>query len=102
MSLDKCVEKIFVIKCRGRNFKGKEALRDPIEARITIYQRRGDKENISSLVDCPYNAGGHGQQCKSSHKHVDKITHGIICPYSFDIPYALEGRYNCGRKNPMV
>ena len=85
MALDKCIEQIFPIKCCGRDNKGEYFLEKSVDVTLTICQRLGNEEIISSIVNCPYNAGGHGQRCivSDSNKKVD-------CPYSFDIPYALE------------
>lgn len=90
MSESKHIEQIFPIKCRGRDASGNEVLDDPIEVKVSIHQRFGNGEDISSDVECPYNTGGHGQRCKASHPDADKISSGIYCPYSFDIPHAFE------------
>jgi hypothetical protein len=87
--MEKGIEQKFPIKCVGRNFQGREALKDPIDVEVTI-SKIPDSDTIESLVKCPYNTGGHGQRCKASHPDVDKVGEGVGCPYSFDIPYALE------------
>jgi hypothetical protein len=90
MNVEDYVEQNFPIKCGGRNKKGSEVLTEPIEVSIKVY-KSPNSNDLSSIIDCPYNTGGHGQRCKASHpKGVDKIGEGVICPYSFDIPYALE------------
>ena len=87
--IDKYVKQTYPIKCKGRNEIGDEVLNNSTKVEIEIHKRPGSN-TISSYVNCPYNTGGHGQRCKASHPHVDKVGEGVICPYSFDIPYALE------------
>lgn len=90
MSVDKYVEQNFPVECKGRDDEGNEVLDKPVAVNVKVYKSPGSSR-ISSLVECPYNTGGHGQRCKASHPPgVDKVGQGVICPYSFDIPYALE------------
>ena len=89
MAENKYIEQIFNISCRGRNPIGGEVLERPVNVIIKIYQSPGS-DTISSDINCKYNTGGHRQRCKASHPNQDKIGRGVICPYSFDIPYALE------------
>lgn len=89
MSDEGYVEQIFPIKCKGRDICMDEILDEPVDVKLKIYKSPGSN-SISSIVDCPHNTGGHGQRCKASHPNKDKVGNGIICPYSFDIPYALE------------
>ena len=81
----------FEIPCKGIDSLGKEFLEEPVIATVTVFQSA--ETMISSLVDCPYNTGGHGDRCKASHPEIDKIgKEGIGCPYSFDIPHAFDRR----------
>ena len=90
MAIDKYVAQIFPIKCKGRNEVGDEVLGTPTDVQVEIYKGLGSNR-ISSKVKCPYNIGGHGQRCRASHPEgVDKVGEGVNCPYSFDIPDALE------------
>ena len=82
-------KQIFPIKCKGRDYQGKEVLDEAVDVKVDIAQRPGTNM-ISSLIECQYNTGAHGQRCKASHPEVDKVGEGVGCPYSFDIPYALE------------
>lgn len=91
MELTQYIEQTFSIQCKGRDKLGKEILGEPVDVKIKISNYRGSNI-ISSIVSCLYNTGGHGQRCKASHPNADKVSEGIICPYSFDIPYALEKR----------
>ena len=91
MELSQYVEQTFPIQCKGRNSGGSEVLEKPVEVKVKIHKSPGSND-ISSIVECPYNTGGHGQRCDASHPKVDKINEGVGCPYSFDIPYALEKR----------
>lgn len=92
MAKNAYLEKVFPIKCRGRNALGEEVLPKPVSAKVKVYQSPGDEKNISLSVDCVHNTGGHGQRCKASHPGKDKVGEGVGCPYSADIPYALEKR----------
>jgi len=83
------VEQDFPIECKGRDGKGKEVLPKPVNVTVHIYKSPGSS-SITTQVNCPYNTGSHGQRCKASHPDKDKVGDGVICPYSFDIPYALE------------
>ncbi len=92
MPIDKYVQQVFPIECMGRDINGNEVLAEPVEVKVRIYKFLGNN-TISSEVECPYNTGGHRQRCKASHPKIDKILlvgEGVGCPYSFDIPYALE------------
>jgi hypothetical protein len=75
----------YPIKCKGRNEIGEEVLSTPIKVNVKI-SKESDSNMISSIVKCRYNDGGHGQRCTASGK--EKVN----CPYSFDIPYALENK----------
>ena len=66
MTIEEYIKQNYEIKCE----KGE------IEIKVKIYRKPGSSI-ISSLVECPYNYGGHGQKCKK----------GKICGYSIDIPY---------------
>ncbi|MBI3274251.1 MAG: hypothetical protein HYZ69_03850 [Candidatus Colwellbacteria bacterium] len=90
MLKDRYIEQIFPIECKGRDAGGKEVLKDPVPVTVTVYQSPDDIKNISLSVTCKYNAGGHGQRCKASHKGVDKKGEGVSCPYGADIPYAFD------------
>ena len=89
MAIDEYVTQTYSIVCKGRNDVGDEDLDYPINAEVEIHKRPGSNI-ISSNVECPYNIGGHGQRCKASHPDIYKVGEGVGCPYSFDIPYALE------------
>ena len=89
MTIDKYITQTFPIECKGRNELGDEVLDTPVNVKINIHKRPGSN-TISSDVECPYNAGGHGQRCKASHPETYKVGEGVRCPYSFDIPYAFE------------
>lgn len=89
MALDSYVQQSYPIACKGRNKKGGEVLMVPVEVDVKIHKSPGS-DVIISHVDCPYNVGGHGQRCRASHPEVDTVEEEVRCPYSFDIPYALE------------
>jgi len=89
MAIDEYIKQTYPIECKGRNEIGDEVLTTPVSVNVEIHKSPGSN-TISSNVDCPYNTGGHGQRCKASHPDVDKVGEGAGCPYSFDIPYALE------------
>ena len=89
MTPQKYISRIFPIECRGRNEKKEEVLETSIEAKVKISKSPGSNI-LSSIVECQYNTGGHGQRCKASHPEVDKVGEGILCPYAFDIPYAFD------------
>jgi len=85
------VQATFPIECKGRDSRGREVLDKPVSANVKISKSPGSNE-LTSLVECCYNTGGHGQRCKASHPDVDKVGEGIGCPYSFDVPYAFDKR----------
>lgn len=89
MRVEEFVEQKFPIECKGRDNLGNDVLEKPVEVTVHIHKSPGSN-TISSEVKCRYNTGSHGQRCKASHPEVDKVGEGIGCPYSFDIPYALE------------
>ena len=90
MAEDKYIEAIFPIKCYGRQAGGEKVLKEPVLAKVSIYQSPGDEEHISTLVKCPYNYGSHGGNCKASHPDEDRKIVKVMCPYSFDIPYCFD------------
>ena len=83
------VEQTFPVQCHGRNSIGDKVLETPVSIDVVIHKSPGSN-TISSVVKCTYNTGGHGQRCKASHPEEDKQGNGVLCPYSFDIPYAFE------------
>lgn len=91
VSVDDCVTQIYPVRCKGRDANGNEALTEAVGACVQI-TKSAESNMLSSTVNCRYNTGGHGQRCKASHPEVDKVGEGVGCPYSFDIPYALEKR----------
>jgi len=93
MGIDHFVKQTYPIECKGRNEIGDEALDAPVKVLVEVYKSQASN-TISSIVRCLYNTGGHGQRCKASHPDVDKIGEGVGCPYSFDLPYALEKKLN--------
>lgn len=92
MAEDAYLEIVFPVQCRGRDASGKEVLVEAVAVKVKASQHHGDEKNISLDVECPHNTGGHGQRCFASHPHTDKIRKGVGCPYSIDIPYALDSR----------
>jgi hypothetical protein len=82
MTINKYVEQKFPIECKGRDSKGNRVLEKPTKADVFIHKRSGSNI-ISSIVECPYISGGHGEKCRASNDNA-------YCPYAFDIPYALE------------
>lgn len=90
MAKNRLVERVFSIQCLGRNTNGNTVFKQPIAVKVLVQQGCGDEKNISLSVECPYNTGGHGQRCKASHPHTDKVGNGVFCPYSVDIPYATD------------
>jgi hypothetical protein len=91
MELTQFVEQNFPIQCKGRDPNGKEVLGRAADAVVNMHQSPGSNV-ISSSVTCPYNTGSHGERCKASRPKFDQVGKGIVCPYSLDIPYALEKR----------
>jgi len=89
---DRSIIKVFPIRCLGRDASGNEVLSESVVVRVEVSQAKGDEKNISLSVQCPHNTGGHGQRCKASHPNTDKVGKGVGCPYSVDIPYALDIR----------
>ena len=81
----------FTVICKGRDKYRKEVLEEGVEVTVTMFQGYGSNIISSSVNDCPYNTGAHGQRCKASHPEQDKVGEGVGCPYSFDAPYAFEG-----------
>ena len=69
----------FIIHCKGRSItKGHEPLEKSVRVVLSIHQ---------------YNTGSHGHRCKASYPPgVEKQGDGIICPYSLDLPYAMDNR----------
>lgn len=89
MAIQNYVEQIFPVECMGRDSNGNEVLAIPERVKVLI-AKSPCSNTISSTVECPYNTGAHGQRCRASHPGQDKVLNGVICPYSFDIPYCLE------------
>ena len=92
MAKDTYLEMAFPIQCHGRDASRKEVLLEPVAVKVRVSQHHGDEKNISLDVECPHNTGGHGQRCKASHPNTDKVGEGVGCPYSVDIPYAIDAR----------
>lgn len=86
MVIDKYVEQNFAIRCNGRDVNGNEVLTKSVEVELRIYQSQGSS-TISCSNNCPYNLGEHWQNCKALNK---EELRGGICPYSFDIPHAID------------
>src|SRR3989344_7912872 len=98
MELNQYIEQTFPIQCKGRDSLGSEVFQEPVDVKVKIHKSPGSNM-ISSNVECPYNTGGHGQRCKASHPEIDKVGEGVGCPYSFDVPYALERKQQLARNS---
>lgn len=86
MSKEAYISQEFPVQCFGRDSSGKKVLDKPVNVTVRIHQSPGDETNISMMpMDCPHNAGGHGQRCEAASKGTP-----AFCVYSADIPYALE------------
>jgi hypothetical protein len=84
------IEQTFPILCKGRSGGGRETLRDPVSVQVRIYQREGEN-NISSEVKCVHNVGAHDERCGAIKSRGLEVFGPLpICPYSFDLPHALE------------
>jgi hypothetical protein len=83
------IEQVFEIKCQGRNEAGTEVLRRPAHVKVRIYQHPSSDMISSDVSNCKFNCGPHGENCKAYNPE-SQIPSRVICPYSFDIPYALE------------
>lgn len=81
----------FPIECKGRDSRGKEVLDEAVKVEVRVSSLPPGLISLD-VMDCPHNTGGHGQRCKASHPETDKVGKGVICPYSVDIPYALDHR----------
>ncbi len=80
----------FRVQCKGRDADRNEVLERAISVLLAI-RRLGDGKTISiSVNECPYNTGSHGHRCKASHPGQDKVGRGVSCPYSLDLPYAMD------------
>lgn len=77
------------IQCRGRGFKGEPVLPTPLPITVNVY-KYSDRFISVSPEKCPHNTGSHGQRCMAGHPGKEKVGEGILCPYSFDYPYATE------------
>ncbi len=77
-------QQAYPVECKGRDPQGNDALSKPVPVTITIQQHEGSNM-ISSMVACTHNTGSHGERCKAA-----KGNGKSVCPYSFDLPHALE------------
>lgn len=92
MAKNAYLEKFFPIQCYGRNRLGETVLSEPVAVKVLVSQSCGDEKNILLGVKCQHNTGGHGERCKASHPHTDKVGKGVRCPYSVDIPHVFDIR----------
>lgn len=90
------LEQTFPVECNGRDRKGGGVLTTPVQVRVTVSRSSGTNV-LESQVECPYNAGGHGQRCKASHPEQDKVGEGIACAYAFTIPHVIDENYYGGK-----
>lgn len=82
-------QRMVKMKCLGRGYDDEPVLREAVEVLILVNRSPGC-ESVSVLPQlCRYNTGGHGQRCKATHPYEDKAGKDILCPFSFDYPYAL-------------
>ena len=89
MAINEYVTQTYPVPCAGRNVFGDKVLNELINVEVEIRQKIGSNM-ISSIIECKYNTGAHGQRCKACQPDINIIGAGVMCPYSFDIPYALE------------
>ena len=78
--------KTVCVKCHGRGDRGQDVLPEPIDVTVQLSMPSASGPISVAPTDCPYNTGGHGQRCKASHPHQDKVGQGIACTFSFDFP----------------
>lgn len=88
-NLDTEVEQVFTVQCKGRDREQKEVFVDkPFTAEVRAHQRP-DSSMICLDVACLYICGAHGGECSASKKKND-LGH---CPYSIDLPWAIDNQY---------
>jgi hypothetical protein len=88
-TIDCYMSVVFPIKCRGRDYDGKEVLKKPTDVKVKISKSPAGPY-ISLDVECSYNTGGHGQRCGVPDQDREKIGEGVFCVYSLDLPHAMD------------
>ena len=83
-------QRMVKLECLGRGHDGETVLSEPIDVLILVNRSPGSETVCVSPHLCRYNTGGHGQRCKAAHPFEDKVGEDIMCPFSFDYPYAME------------
>jgi len=86
MVIDNYVEKLYSVRCKGRDDRGETLLSNGISVEVKIMQRRGS-DVISSVVRCSYSGTNH--RCNVSR---DYNQDNGRCPYSFVLPKDFEIR----------
>ena len=80
------IQQDFPVKCLGRDHTRKPVLEEAVHVQVNIHQNP-DSDTISSSVNCIHIHGSHSQYCNASG---EGNTAKIVCPYSFDLPNALD------------
>ena len=80
------------MRCKGRDAIGRDVLEEPVAAVVTISAMNESTTALLVTLDvtCIHITGGHDQRCRASYSEKDKVGSGVECPFSVDIPYALE------------
>ncbi len=77
-------EQFFSIKCKGRNKKCDEVLKEAIDVKVIFVKE--NETDIYSKVECKYHIKPDG--CKAAHPKAADTD--IICPYACELPDTME------------
>ncbi len=76
---------VFPIQCGGRNKKGWEVLKKPVEVKVYLTGLEGARA-IDITVECPYITGMCRNRCDASHPGKEKMSNRVPCPFALELP----------------
>jgi hypothetical protein len=76
----------YVIKCKGRDSKGKEVLVDPVHVGVAVHND-DDSEILEINPFCVHGVGGYDVLCKASNSAENEL---VSCPFSLHLPLTMD------------
>ena len=76
---------VFPAQCGGRNSKGFEVLKKPVEMKVVVTGMEGAR-GIDITVECPYITGMSSNRCDASHPGKERMENRVACPYALELP----------------
>jgi len=89
--LEKIQVALFPMRCKGRDCKRQEVLKEPVHIKVSVTGGENENERgIAIKVECPHIIGAFADRCDASHPGRETADNCVSCPYVLDLPHAMD------------